>query len=103
MTTQAVLFEATAPVELNLRMPGQYFDSETGEFYNYFRQYDPRTGRYTQADPIEIDGGWNRQAYVDGNPLSVTDSQGLQGRGTVTPGGPGANRDNNTEWNANDL
>ena len=46
-----------APVRFNLRYPGQYFDEETGLHYNYFRSYDPRTGRYTQGDPIELDGG----------------------------------------------
>jgi len=30
----------------NLRFPGQYSDQETGTRYNYFRDYDPQTGRY---------------------------------------------------------
>jgi uncharacterized protein RhaS with RHS repeats len=30
----------------NLRFPGQYYDAETGLFYNGFRDYDPATGRY---------------------------------------------------------
>ena len=28
----------------NLRFPGQYFDAETGNHYNYFRDYDSSTG-----------------------------------------------------------
>ncbi|WP_158550291.1 MULTISPECIES: RHS repeat-associated core domain-containing protein [unclassified Simplicispira] len=64
-------------VQFNLRYPGQYFDQETGLHYNYFRSYDSRTGRYTQADPIGLDGGWNRFAYVEGNPLSYVDPEGL--------------------------
>ncbi len=32
--------------EYNLRFAGQYFDKETGLHYNFFRDYDPETGRY---------------------------------------------------------
>ena len=37
-------------IEMPLRMPGQYYDSESGLHYNYFRDYDPTLGRYIQAD-----------------------------------------------------
>ena len=63
---------------LNLRFPGQYFDKETNLHYNYFRDYDPQTGRYVESDPIGLEGGINTYAYVGSNSLSQIDPAGLQ-------------------------
>lgn len=41
-------------VEINIRLPGQYYDKETGTYNNYYRDYDPRLGRYIQSDPRGI-------------------------------------------------
>ncbi len=74
-----------AEVKFNLRYPGQYADEESGLFYNYFRSYDARMGRYSQPDPIGLDGGWNRFGYVDANPLGFTDPEGLRNLRQATP------------------
>ncbi|MCG6538891.1 RHS repeat protein [Pseudomonas sp. KSR10] len=68
---------AAGTATINLRFPGQYYDSESGLHYNYFRNYDPETGRYVESDPIGLAGGLNTYGYVGGNPLSFVDIYGL--------------------------
>ena len=62
---------------LDMRFPGQQYDSATGLNYNYFRDYDPSSGRYVQSDPIGLAGGISTYAYVGSNPLSFIDPVGL--------------------------
>ncbi|MES3026210.1 MAG: RHS repeat-associated core domain-containing protein [Pseudomonadota bacterium] len=85
-------FGASAPQESpsgqatfthNPRFPGQYFDAETGLHYNYFRDYDPSTGRYVKSDPIGISAGPNTYVYVKANPLTLYDPLGLADISTI--------------------
>lgn len=66
----------------NLRFPGQYLDEETGQHYNYFRDFDPKAGRYLEFDPVGLKGGLNAYAYVRNNPLTLRDPAGLYGSGS---------------------
>ena len=59
------------------RLQNQYFDEETGLHYNFFRYYEPDTGRFINQDPIGLFGGDN--LYSFGNQvLDFIDPLGLK-------------------------
>jgi len=64
------------PLADPLRMPGQYFDQETGLHYNCFRYYDPLHGRFTAQDPAGLTAGLNPYLFAP-NPYSWVDPLGL--------------------------
>ena len=67
--------ETVNTVENNLRFPGQYYDSETGFYYNFHRYYVPDIGRYLREDPVR--NGLNYYLYVKDNPVLMMDFNGL--------------------------
>ena len=69
----------------NIRFPGQFFDEESGLYYNFHRYYSPVIGRYISADPVGLFGGINLYAYVGGNPLNSVDPNGLMNPDLLCP------------------
>jgi RHS repeat-associated protein len=64
-------------LDMPLRFPGHYCDSETGLHYNRFRYFSAELGRYLQSDPAGVEGGINLYAYPV-NPLIDADIDGLK-------------------------
>jgi RHS repeat-associated protein len=62
---------------LHVGFPGQWYDAETGHWYNIHRNYDARTGRYLESDPIGLAGGPNTYSYGLENAVMRTDRFGL--------------------------
>lgn len=78
----------TIGTPINLRFPGQWFQSETGLHQNWMRDYDPTTGRYMQADPLGLIDGASVYGYARGNPGRYVDPTGEQGITIPLPRGP---------------
>ncbi|NII07398.1 RHS repeat-associated core domain-containing protein [Luteibacter anthropi] len=81
------VFGADAPQEdpdkdgqayvLDMRFPGQRYDRYTGLFQNWYRDYDPASGRYVQSDPIGLMAGVSTYSYAHSSSLSTSDRLGL--------------------------
>jgi RHS repeat-associated protein len=83
--------DGSLKVTNNLRYPGQYFDQETGLHYNFYRYYDPVSGRYFRIDPIGLISiimktdainfgkkSVNMYLYANNNTVSFIDPLGLK-------------------------
>lgn len=73
-----------APPTVELGAKGQIVDHETGLFYNRYRYYDPRAGRYISPDPAGLPGGLNPFSYAGNAPSSAVDPLGLMPFTTIT-------------------
>lgn len=113
----------SAPGSCPIRFQGQWYDAESGLYYNNHRYYDPDATQYISPDPIGLHGGARPQGYV-ANPNNFIDPSGLAGcserlranlmddmgmpRSTRAPGYqaqhlvPGA-LDSNAAWRASGL
>ncbi len=87
--------DADSTVENNFRLPGQYFDGETGLHLNYYRYYNSSIALYQRIDPklsispekkknlfsfndqLFIPMNHHRYVYSQNNPLSKFDPLGL--------------------------
>lgn len=69
--------DSASTVVNNLRLAGQYFDSESGLHYNFYRYYESELGRYLETDPAKFSAGINFYTYVQNNPLKKYDPFGL--------------------------
>ena len=83
VTTDNLASEVTPPNDYLLPgFPGQS-RVVSDLYYNRYRDYDPVTGRYFQADPIGLNGGSNSYVYAEGDPVNGIDPIGLQMRKVV--------------------
>lgn len=64
-------------IEFNLRLPGQYFDSESGLHQNMYRNYDPEVGHYLEPDPLGPVSSNDVFGYANQNPRQYIDPLGL--------------------------
>ena len=55
---------------------GQAWIGELGMYHYKARIYSPRLGRFLQTDPVGYQGGINLYAYVDNDPINLTDPTG---------------------------
>jgi RHS repeat-associated protein len=49
----------------------------SGLMYRRNRYYDPKTGRFTQEDPLGLGGGMNLYGFAGGDPVNFSDPFGL--------------------------
>lgn len=62
---------------VRFRWAGAMLDEETGLYFLRTRSYDPRFGRFIQADVAGFAGGGNLYAYAGGDPATGRDPSGM--------------------------
>jgi len=69
---------STAQIPTRYRYTGREYDPDTELYYYRARWYDPQARRFISEDPIGLNGGINLYAYVENNPMLLTDPYGLR-------------------------
>ena len=59
-----------------IRNPGQWADSVSGIYQNWYRDFNPQIGRYLEIDPIGLKDGLNQYGYAYQNPIRFFDING---------------------------
>jgi RHS repeat-associated protein len=72
-----------SPASTAFGYAGYRYDAETGMYHAGARYYDPRLGRFIQPDPFGQGPGLNVYAYVNNDPLNLTDPSGELSRKDV--------------------
>jgi RHS repeat-associated protein len=70
--------QVTGDKDSAFQFAGQMGHSPSGLQLAAFRAYDANLGRWISPDPIDLQGGINRFAYVVGKPTDAIDPLGLQ-------------------------
>lgn len=69
-------------VQNSIRYRGYVYDTETGLYYLQSRYYDPETGRFLNADDVDLIGfnesilSYNAYSYCENDPINENDTMG---------------------------
>jgi len=71
----------------NLLYAGEHFDTDTQQYYNRARWYDPLNGRFNRVDPfagnMQDPQSLHKYLYCHANPVNAVDPSGLFGKRPV--------------------